>query len=218
MEAPKEISRGKGAHIKVISALTQGDVLQIVVGQKGLDTNHQQFGSAGGGGGSFVAKGAQLSSTIPLLVSGGGGGGRQGSGASDGQPGLITNSGGDTYYQGGTNGEGGQRNTGTIGGFAGGGFYTNGLQNENNSGKSGFAFQNGGLGGIRQDNGADASADGGFGGGGGGMHNANQGSGGGGGYSGGAVAMLIILAHLVTHMAVVVAPTIQVLTKSILQE
>ena len=177
---------GKGARMRGDINSTLGDTLYVLVGQKGVDCmNSGQYGSAGGGGGSFLSTGSDLSSSNPLIVAGGGGGARYGNGAADGQSGLITNTGGETSYQGGTDGGGGQRNPGTYGGFAGGGFYTEGLQNANNSGKSGFAFRNGGLGGIRQDNGSNASTDGGFGGGGGGMHNENQGSGGGGGYSGG---------------------------------
>ena len=178
---------GKGAKILGEISLSIGETIFVLCGQQGSNpTGQYPSGSAGGGGGSFVSKGSDLGSSNPLIVAAGGGGGRHGSGAADGQPGLITNFGGDTSYQGGTDGNGGQRNLGTSGGFAGGGFYTDGLQNQSNSGKSGFAFRSGGQGGISQDNGSNAAADGGFGGGGGGMHNQNQGSGGGGGYSGGA--------------------------------
>ena len=177
---------GKGARILGEISLSKDETIFVLCGQQGSNSTFYSAGSAGGGGGSFVSKGTDVGSSNPLIVAGGGGGGRHGNGAADGQHGLVTNSGGDTAYQGGTSGNGGQRNTGNSGGFAGGGFYTDGLQNSGNSGKSGFAFRNGGLGGIKQDNGANACADGGFGAGGGGMHNQNQGSGGGGGYSGGA--------------------------------
>ena len=181
---------GEGARMKGDIILTQGDILRILVGHKGVDsTKKSDYGSAGGGGGSFVAKGTQLSSSIPLVVAGGGGGAKKyGSDAQksgNGGEGLTGQAGGNTNYNGGVSGGGGARNSGGAGGFAGGGFSTDGEQGSSNSGKSGFAFLNGGVGGLRQDNGHDASEDGGFGGGGGGMHQNNQGGGGGGGYSGG---------------------------------
>ena len=177
---------GKGARMKGNVILSMGDVLQVLIGQQGVDSvTSPSYGSAGGGGGSFVAKGSQLSSSVPLVVAGGGGGSKTKSSSSGhGGDGLTGNEGGNSAYNGGASGNGGARNPSNYGGFAGGGFFTGGLQGAN-SGKSGFAFVNGGQGGIRQDNGADACADGGFGGGGGGMHNQNQGGGGGGGYSGG---------------------------------
>ncbi len=171
---------GKGARMKGTFALKEGDVLWIAVGQSGGNSQ-----SAGGGGGTFVGLGATLLDATPLLVAGGGGGGRSSSLTGPGLPGNTTTSGTAGTYPGGTNGNGGTRNGGTVGGFAGGGFYTDGQQNASNSGRSGTAFIKGALGGVRQDNGANLCADGGYGGGGGGMHNQNQGSGGGGGYSGG---------------------------------
>jgi cysteine-rich repeat protein len=170
---------GKGARMKGTFALKLGDVLWIVVGQAGSNSQ-----SAGGGGGSFVGIGDALATAKPLIVAGGGGGGRSSSYVGVGRPGNTTTSGSAGRYPGGTNGNGGERQNGPSGGFAGGGFYTDGMQG-GAVGKSGFAFVHGAGGGIRQDNGANLCADGGFGGGGGGMHNSNQGSGGGGGYSGG---------------------------------
>ena len=171
---------GAGARMKGTFALNKGDILQILVGQAGLGSQ-----SSGGGGGTFVALGANVAASSPLCIAGGGGGGRASSGVGPGAPGVVANDGTASAYAGGTAGNGGQRNPSTVGGFAGGGFKTSGLQNAGNSGKSGFAFILGGSGGVRQDNGANMCQDGGFGGGGGGMHNQNQGSGGGGGYSGG---------------------------------
>ena len=171
---------GKGARMKGTFVLNAGDVLWIAVGQIGGTSQ-----SAGGGGGTFVGVGATLLDATPLIVAGGGGGGRSSSLAGPGLAGNTTTSGTAGTYAGGINGNGGSRNSGTVGGFAGGGYYTDGLQNGGNSGRSGTAFIKGALGGVRQDNGANLCADGGFGGGGGGMHNQNQGSGGGGGYSGG---------------------------------
>ncbi|MCB9739189.1 MAG: DUF4215 domain-containing protein [Deltaproteobacteria bacterium] len=171
---------GYGARMKGTFALTEGTVLWIAVGQVGGNSQ-----SSGGGGGTFVGYGATLAQAKPLIVAGGGGGGRSSSYAGPGRPGNTTQNGTAGTYAGGTGGNGGSRNSSTVGGFAGGGFYTDGQQNSGNSGKSGYAFVKGAGGGVRQDNGANSCADGGFGGGGGGMHNQNQGSGGGGGYSGG---------------------------------
>ena len=181
---------GKGSRIRGDINLTQGETLQILVGHKGVDsTNDPNYGSAGGGGGSFVAKGSQLSSSIPLLIAGGGGGakkyGNDATRSGNGGEGQIGQSGQNSAYNGGASGNGGSRNTSGAGGFAGGGFSSDGGPHSNNIGKSGFAFVNGGEGGLQQDNSSNASEDGGFGGGGGGMHNNNQGGGGGGGYSGG---------------------------------
>jgi hypothetical protein len=60
--------RGNGAKIGGNFNLQNGQVLKILVGQKG--TFNHPYSSAGGGGGSFVA----TSSNEPLIVAGGGGG------------------------------------------------------------------------------------------------------------------------------------------------
>lgn len=72
---------GRGAVVRGDFTLTQGDILRIVVGQKGrpVSTSNPDgplTGSAynsGGGGGSFVFY--TLSDTEPLVAAGGGGGG-----------------------------------------------------------------------------------------------------------------------------------------------
>ena len=170
---------GKGARMRGVFALNQGETLWILVGQVGGDSQ-----SAGGGGGTFIGVGHSLANAKPLLVAGAGGGGRSSSWVGAGLPGVTGTRGPAGAYAGGTNGNGGARQNGPSGGFAGGGYYTDGQQG-GASGTSGSGFVKGGAGGVRQDNGANLCADGGFGGGGGGMHNSNQGSGGGGGYSGG---------------------------------
>lgn len=176
--APGQVG-GKGARMRGTVSLKQGETLWVLVGQVGGNSQ-----SSGGGGGTFVAVGDALATAKPLLVAGGGGGGRSSSFVGTGRPGNTTKNGTAGRYAGGIDGKGGDRMSGPSGGFAGGGYYTDGMQGAS-TGKSGLAFVHGGLGGIRQDNGANLCADGGFGGGGGGMHNSNQGSGGGGGYSGG---------------------------------
>ena len=62
------IYRGRGARLKGTFRLSEGETIQILVGQEGgINT----VGSAaGGGGGTFVVRG----SSTPLIVAGGGGG------------------------------------------------------------------------------------------------------------------------------------------------
>lgn len=163
---------GLGAHIGGDFNLTSGQVLLILVGQKGTSNNSD----AGGGGGSFVAS----SSSVAMLVAGGGGGASNnvsscginlsGVNASTTTAGTSGNGGGGT---GGTNGSGGTNPNGGSGG-AGGGFLTNGT-----GGQFGNSFTNGGAGGTGFNN-----NHGGYGGGGSGWHTGGNG-GGGGGYSGG---------------------------------
>ena len=60
--------RGRGAGVKGTFRLSQGETIQILVGQEGGINNVGN--SAGGGGGSFVVRG----SSSPLIIAGGGGG------------------------------------------------------------------------------------------------------------------------------------------------
>jgi hypothetical protein len=154
-------------------SLTSGQVLLVLVGQRGVSNGSD----AGGGGGSFVTS----SASVALIVAGGGGGASNnitncGSNL-NGVNGSITTtatagaSGGGT---GGTGGNGGTLASGGSGG-AGGGFSTNG----GGGGNPGFAFVNNGTGGTGNNN-----DHGGYGGGGTGWFTGGNG-GGGGGYSGG---------------------------------
>ncbi len=158
---------GRGAHVRGDIALTQGDTLKLLVGQKGKDGTAYDVGA---GGGTFVAR----TDNTPLLVAGGGGAaGNCGGGfdlqkqhgkaaAGNGQGG---NSSGDGFYC----GCGGA-------GSAGAGFLSNGT----NSGAK--AFINGGAGDNTERPGQCVDSGlGGFGGGG----NGGNGGGGGGGYEGG---------------------------------
>ncbi|PKN19219.1 MAG: hypothetical protein CVU65_18000 [Deltaproteobacteria bacterium HGW-Deltaproteobacteria-22] len=157
---------GNGARVKGTFSLTAGQVLKILVGQKGKDgTNYD----VGGGGGSFVT----LSDDTPLIVAGGGGAAGNcgpavyptmigkaatgsGFGGAGGNDGLWCGCGGD--------------------GSPGGGFHTNG------SPTGGQAFILGGLGdSTERPSQCVDSGLGGFGGGG----NGGNGGGGGGGYQGG---------------------------------
>ena len=174
--AGNSIDGGKGARMKGDFTLTQGTVLQIVVGQQGTTTSTY---SSGGGGGSFVVK---KTNTEKLIIAGGGGGvgnnssyvtaNIHGSVSEDGNPGYGL-SGNDA--KGGTGGGGGYR-TSSYGGGGGGGFTGNGEDYGASYQTGGKSFSNGAVGGTYGN-------DGGFGGGASGWVNCS--SGGGGGYSGG---------------------------------
>ena len=184
---------GKGATATGRLALTEGQKLKILVGQRGSDGGNN-FG--GGGGGTFVT----TDGNEPLVIAGGGGGaGRRGNydyarGSSmDGQTsttggqgiGIYASS--SCYYNnscnisrsnGGSGGYGGSYlGVCNYGGPGGGGLLGAGSSYCNGSG--GQAFVSGGQGGYD----GGCSSAGGFGGGGGGY--CGYASGGGGGYSGG---------------------------------
>ena len=173
---------GKGASMQGDFALTAGQKLFIVVGQRGFGAVNS--GACGGGGGSFVATGnATYTTSTALIVAGGGGG----ASPQQGKPGLITTNGGngENCQAGGTNGNGGQsaQNCGNGTGGAGG-FLTNGQSTGSYGGQHGYGFISGAsLGGSSQ----YGNRVGGFGGG-GGTHSNNTGGGPGGGYSGGSAA------------------------------
>ncbi|GAB5389576.1 MAG: hypothetical protein Alpg2KO_25440 [Alphaproteobacteria bacterium] len=184
---------GKGAIVRGDVTLTQGDVIQILVGQEG-----QSGSRAGGGGGSFVVG----PGTTPIMIGGGGGGrgatycgvdastgtsgvrpggcSRCGHGGSNGGGG----GGGDSGSGGGGGGLLGNGGTGRTGHYSGsGGAGGNGVNGSNGSG-SGTANAPGGLAFVNGGTGGESSEDGGFGGG-GSSRTWNTTGGGGGGYSGG---------------------------------
>ncbi len=180
---------GLGAKMKGTFSLTKGQVIQIVVGQKG--TSNPQAPS--GGGGSFVVN----EDNTPLIIAGGGGGtgyyvnasGTGGINSTNANAGHNPGRAGTTTGQapGGSNGNGGYAGRLTPGG---GGFYTDGNYSGADSGTSiagaGLSFFNGSLGGTSATSQACSSpwtsAPGGFGGGAGASYAA---AGPGGGYSGG---------------------------------
>lgn len=188
-------SNGLGNIISSTFSLTQGDKINICVGQKG--TNRTSSGS-GGGGGSFVV----WSNGTPLIIAGGGGGTTSGYPTyGPGINGTSDTSGtkdGAMQGTGGTNGLGGTTATdasisyyghgGSGAGLLGDGGYIAGA-NANFHGKGGLSFANNLLGGAAGGYGSTfQGGDGGFGGGGGGGGSTDSRacSGGGGGYSGGA--------------------------------
>ncbi len=169
---------GKGARLKGVFDLNEGDCLQIVVGQQGIPGSSIHLAAGGGGGGSFVWLGmsndkrrAQL-----LLAAGGGGGGAGGEG-------VISADAGDAAVRGGRNGHGGSADV-TNFHFSGGG-GAGWLSGGGNGSSPTYCF-----GGTHWRGGGGANycgnlgGGGGFGGGGGGAF-LGYGSGGGGGYSGG---------------------------------
>lgn len=190
---------GYGARMKGTFSVTPGEILTLIVGQKGVSESSR----GGGGGGTFVVN----QSNNPLIVAGGGGGSDSGCGNPPGLPGSTSTS-GTTYGSAssggaGTNGGGGGGGQQGSGG-GGGGFYGNGGKGEacNYSGipggggngtngvdasggggcfaPGGFSFTNGSTGGVN----ISGNINGGFGGG-GSAYSWNCGGGGGGGYSGG---------------------------------
>lgn len=154
---------GLGAAMRGEFQLTEGTVLQILVGEKGYDAAGPQYDGGGGGGGTFIATGANYMTATPILVAGGGGGGTANYQGVN-QPGQ----GGQTTNNGTTNG-------GDSGSYcdSGGAGFTG---NSNCSGNA-KSFTNGGDGGV-----SNYSGHGGFGGGGASIHHPG---GAGGGYNGG---------------------------------
>lgn len=168
---------GLGAYVSGEFNLTQGDVLHILVGQKGVDGTN----TGAGGGGSFIT-----SNGVLLIAAGAGGGATGDNDAANGTTltaGTVDFPGGS--IPGGTAGSGGGvcNNSGTNHGGGGGGYSGDGATSTlANAAGGGLAFVNGGIGGA-------STVPGGFGGGGGAtMSGAGLygGGGGGGGYSGGA--------------------------------
>ena len=162
-------SGGAAPIVKGRVALVRGEVITIVVGQRGAvnDTNWP-----GASGGTFVVR---KTGNVPLLIAGGGASASYTAGT-PANPAVTTNGNGGTYA-GGTNGNGG---TGGAAGGAGGGFLSNGGNSTYGSG--GNSFANGLVGGTPTATGGQ----GGFGGGGGSDAQGLGGPGGSGGYSGGA--------------------------------
>jgi hypothetical protein len=191
---------GTGAVITATHNLTQGEVIQIVVGQVGRNGN--QYNS-GGGGGTYVYRNA--TDTFPIMAAGGGGGGSSGGnwGQRDANTGTASrnggNSGGGDAGGGNSSGNGGDSGSSYSYQAGGGaGWLSNGGRGHNSCGypreiggqdvAGGLAPRNGATGGNGYTNADSVYLSGGFGGGGGGSGACgSSGAGGGGGYSGGGV-------------------------------
>lgn len=164
---------GRGRIIMGERIFNAGDVLQILVGQKGTLVT-----SSGGGGGSYVI----LNPATPILIGGGGAGFLNNIFAPlPNTDGNISQNGFNSNCGTGTGGVGGNGGTGTFNGWGGGGggYTGNGTNASACANTFGRSFTNGGQGG-----GSCWTAFGGFGGG-AGTHGNTGGGGGGGGYSGG---------------------------------
>ena len=174
---------GHGARITGTVTLTKGEIITIVVGQRGEAPTTGTI-AGGSGGGTFVVRKA---GDQPLIIAGGG--------SADfdtraGNNGVLTTEGGrsSTNAAGGVDGGGGSSGGGRSGG--GGGFNSRGGDTLTPTPPSAVAAEKGGGsfrdGLLAADNGARIGGNGGFGGG-GSTDGTNEGqSGGAGGYSGGA--------------------------------
>lgn len=179
---------GFGARIRGDFALTEGEIIRIVVGQQGSTGAHTQDGQSisAGGGGTYVVRTPFDTTGSILVIAGGGGGAAQNTWNSIiGQDANISNNGGQggSGSGGGTGGGGGASSTGTGGaGFSGNGATGSG----SSASEMAQAFINGSRGGGNARSWGGSEIYGGFGGGAGGGGLA---AGGGGGYSGGAAGV-----------------------------
>lgn len=165
---------GRGARLRGRVTLTRGEIITIVVGQRGEAPDSGGVWG-GSGGGTFVVR---KSANEPLLIAGGG---SADANIRSGNDGVLTTQGGtaSSGARGGLDGAGGLASGGRA--AAGGGFFSRG-QNSNVGEQGGGSFLDG-L--VANDNGARIGGNGGFGGA-GSSDGTNSGqSGGAGGYSGG---------------------------------
>jgi hypothetical protein len=202
IQASPNIKGGEGAIIKTRVDLTKGDILNIVVGQRGANRNVGPTGNycgGSGGGGTFIYLN---SNTLYYVVAGGGGGAAATlsnllTSQSNTANGRVTSNGANVRIQnnafanGGSGGLGGSTSTrGILYAGAGAGILSDG-QNAANVGSQGRSRANGWIGGFITRN-STYTLPGGFGGGGASGDASNNisyaaysWSGGGGGYSGG---------------------------------
>jgi hypothetical protein len=182
---------GRGAKMVGTFDLVAGDVLKILVGQRGV--NGASDADAGGGGGTFVVKvvssGGDLMSdgitrVTPLIIAGGGGGDAADASGADAptteiSSGNVPNTNVGYGAQGGTGGGGGGYRSSGISqnnGVGGGGFL-------NADGAGGAALRPGGFGGGAGGNDEYGAGGGGYTGGNGVDNSGTNGSGGGGSYN-----------------------------------
>ncbi len=169
---------GRGAYEYGEFTLTQGDVIQILVGQRGETVYYH----TGGGGGSFVVE----EDNTPMIIAGGGGSACRGDDTrSSYTDATSSTSGVNTACNGGSGGDGGESCSGSYG-PGGGGFSGDGADGPtsgSDDSTGGSSFLNGGEGGDCCCICGSNAGEGGFGGGGGTYHDVY--GGGGGGYSGG---------------------------------
>ena len=168
---------GRGANLSGEFTLTQGDILQILVGQTGEDS----LRVGGAGGGTFVV----ADDNTPLIIAGGGGAGHDGDNDQTGSGCGNADATDSPTAQNGCNGcsGGSGGNGGSSCGYPGGGGFSGNGANGSGNATGGTSFIAGGQGGNCSNSCYSNSGAGGFGGGGGTYHDNSPG--GGGGYSGG---------------------------------
>lgn len=172
----KIINPGRGARVRGRVSLTKGEIITIVVGQRGASATSGV--TAGSGGASWVVR---KTGNEPLFVAGGG---SADTSNVTGRDGVLTQLGGNSsanQIAGTVAGFGGASTPGRSG--AGGGFFSRG-QNGSNGDQGGGSF----LDGLTMPTNARTGGYGGFGGGGQSDAQTSVQSAGGGGYSGGAGA------------------------------
>jgi hypothetical protein len=164
---------GGGAIVKGQFDLVRGEIITIVVGQRGPNPSSiPNTAWPASSGGTFVVR---KTGNVPLFVAGGG---SSSSNPNAGRNALLTTAGDNANTTGGVNGNGAP---GATAGGAGGGFLSSG--GNSSRGAGGAGFQAGLVGGAGA---GPNSANGGFGGGGGSDGEQYGAPGGAGGYSGGA--------------------------------
>jgi hypothetical protein len=173
--------QGNGAIMRGTFSFNEGEVLVMVIGQRGLDSE-----ASGGGGGTFVGRGSAFDGGNLLIAAGGGGG--YGGSNGNGRSAVVSIQANTSIAGGGSagnSGNGGGASGSSGWGSAGGGYFSNGGDGGIYGGPGGESILNSNGRGSFQGPfqcGASGGGNGGFGGGGGGGCN---GAGGGGGYSGG---------------------------------
>ncbi len=171
--------QGYGSNMRGDFALTEGEVIRIVVGQQGNTQGHPWGGTQGtGGGGTYVARSPYNSNGSILVVAGAGGAGTGTPWSNQGGDNANTGTSGNGGGEGG--GSGGNGGNGYWGGSGAGFFGDGNTPSGTPSSQRARSFTNGSRGG-RGPNSWGGTGWGAFGGGGG----SSVGGGGGGGYSGG---------------------------------
>jgi len=178
---------GYGARMRGDFTLTAGEIIQILVGQNGVNATHTQNtgqpGIGAGGGGTFVIRTPYTNTGSILVIAGGGGGGAQNSWTNRRGEGGNTGTSGTGGGSSNNNQSGGSGGNGGNSQYAGGGAgFTGNGANPSASSDPSRSFTNGGRGGQGGRSHGGPEFYGGFGGGGGA---GGLSSGGGGGYSGG---------------------------------
>jgi hypothetical protein len=161
---------GYGARVVGDFSLTQGEIVRILVGQRG--------NNGGGAGATYVTRSPHNSNGSILVVAGGGGGGHS-NGFQSYTAGLGTSQNGQTSPGGGSGGSGGNGG-GSSAASGGSGFFGAGGQGPASSNSQ--SYTGGGRGAYRYGGSGFSQGNGGFGGGG---AEGNSHGGGAGGYSGG---------------------------------